>query len=71
MARLPPIVVPGYPRDVTRRDLRSMDVFHLEVDRRELTGGTWARGDPGDHGSAPCKNSIMSLEYRARFAQDC
>jgi putative transposase len=38
MARLSRIVVPGYPHHVTQRGVRSMDVFHSEVDRREYLG---------------------------------
>ncbi|MEW6139564.1 MAG: transposase [Thermodesulfobacteriota bacterium] len=35
MARLSRIVVPGHPHHVTRRGVRSMNVFHEESDRRE------------------------------------
>jgi putative transposase len=38
MARLSRIVVPGYPHHVTQRGVRSMDVFHWELDRREYLG---------------------------------
>jgi putative transposase len=38
MARLSGIVVPGYPHHVTQRAVRSVDVFHSEVDRREYLG---------------------------------
>ncbi len=33
MARLPRIVVPGYPHHVTQRGVRSLDVFHCDGDR--------------------------------------
>ena len=35
MARLSRILVPGYSHHVTQRGVRSMDVFHSEVDSRE------------------------------------
>jgi putative transposase len=38
MARLSRIVVPGYPHHVTRRGVRSIDVFHSEEDRGEYLG---------------------------------
>ncbi len=38
MARPSRIVVPGYPHHVTRRGVRSMNVFHEESDRREYLG---------------------------------
>ena len=34
MARLPRLVVPGYPHHVTQRGVRSMEVFHGDRDRR-------------------------------------
>ncbi len=33
MARLPRIVVPGYPHHVTQRGVRSLEVFHCDGDR--------------------------------------
>jgi putative transposase len=38
MARLSRLVVPGYPHRVTHRGVRSVDVFHSELDRREYLG---------------------------------
>jgi hypothetical protein len=38
MARLSRVVVHSYPHHVTKRGVRSMDVFHSEVDRWEYLG---------------------------------
>ena len=34
MARLAPLVVPGYPHHVTQRGVRSMDIFADDDDRQ-------------------------------------
>jgi REP-associated tyrosine transposase len=38
MARLSRLVVAGFPQHVTQRDVRSMNVFDKESDRREYLG---------------------------------
>jgi hypothetical protein len=57
----------SYPHHVTQRGVRSMDVFHSEVDRRVLIGRDLSKARPGRPRKRPCKKTVLcppNTEYR-------